>query len=273
MGKFRRVAETQGVPDYIEKQFLPESQQKQDIYAHLREAAVRHKQVVASETLGDKSPVQAKKDWERVTKAEKYEQPMLRPQDEQLSNLSPYDLSSRSIRRTGSQMDEGENARPGNFQWGSKQDVVTALIRGASIFDSDMETLSEHLVEENEQRVAMAAKSLEQRRDAEHRSWEKTKMQELRPRRYASSRANPILRTSVDNVVAGGFGVADYGDMERKELQRQAMMDAKRERQQAISRVGEDPIEKRRKWEEGLDPYADSYQTYQSDWLDDFNTE
>ena len=271
MSKFRKVADTEGIPDYIEQQFIPGLDNEKDVYANLRQSAVRHKQILATEAMGETKEVKVK-DWERIASAAVYEQPTFRPSDDKMSNLDPQDSSHRAIRRAGYDVDEGENARPGQYKWGNEGDVMSALIRGATIFENDFEDLSEELTKSNEARMAHFTNA-EQRAaalGARHSSWEQEQMNVLKPRTIASSRANPILRTGMENVSDGRFGIPDYTEINDREEQRKVMAKAKRDKKLSIARAGFDPEAKHKQWEENIDVYADTYQTYQQDWLDEF---
>jgi hypothetical protein len=272
MSKFRKVAETQGLPDYIEQQFIPGLADKTDIYANLRESATRHKQVLASESIGEVGQPKINKDWERVASAEMYQQPKFRPSDDEMSNLNPQDSSHRAIRRAGYDTDEGENARPGQYKWGNEGDVMSALIRGATIFENDFEDISQDLIKNNEARMAQftSPEQREARQSVRHSSWEQEQISMLKPRTISSSRANTILRTGMENVSDGRFGMPNYVAAEDRERQRETMMNAKRDKKLSISRAGFDPEAKHKQWEENIDVYADTFQTYNKGWLDNF---
>ena len=274
MSKFRKVAETQVMPDYIEKQFVDGSGEE-DIYSHLREASKRHKFVVAKESTGtDQYASKQPKEWERIASAALYQQPRMLPENESLSNLTPQDLSTRSVRRAGYDIDDGDNGRPGQFQWGTDQDVTSAMIRGASIFDNDLEEISQSLIEQNEASHSHFISEQEKRRQQEvrHANWEREQQNMLRPRTISSSRANPIIRTGMENISDGAFGMHDYNEIEGREKQRFDMAEAKRKEKLAISRIGKDPDQQQQQWQDDVDLSSNSYQSYQSDWLDNFGS-
>lgn len=274
MAKFRKVAETQGIPDYLEQQLMPKDVADQDIYAHLRESAAKHQQVIAKETIGNNRQANnVAKDWERVTSAEEYHQPRMNPTDERLSNLNSYDLDPKAIRRAGSYTDSGENTRPGinGITFGTDEEIMSVMLRGTTMFDDDIEDMSKRLLASQKANASGMRTAEQQARQQidRHVAWEKEHSQELTSKKYASSRANSLIRTSVENVSDGPFGLPNYSAMDEHEAQINQMKENKRTQRLAIKQIGKTPEEKRDEWESNAETYANTFQTYKSDWLDE----
>lgn len=276
MAKFRKVAETQGIPDYIEQQLMPQDAANQDIYSHLRQTAASHKQVIAKETIGNNREARnTPKEWERVTTAEVYNAPRMNPEDAELSNLHAYDLDPRAVRRAGAFTDDGENTRPGinSIQLGTSDEMMSILMRGTTMFDDDIQDMSSRLLESQKENASgMRSAEQKSRQQIErHAAWERENLNILKPRKYASSRANPLVRTSIENVSASPFGMPNYSAVDEHEEQINQMLENKRTQRLAIKKVGKTPEENHEQWENEVDTYAGTAQDYKSDWLDNLD--
>lgn len=268
MSKLKRVADTQGMPEYVENHFDPQFKPN-DPYAHLRENAVQRHIKIANATMGEKEEIK-ENDWERIQTASVYNDPRFAPADDDLSNLQPQDVSGRGIRRAWNDTDENLNARDIQIQWGNRDDYVAAMLRGVTMFD-DAEMISEELLKENNRRQAQFVSM--QKREAmvaqRNANWEQEKLKTIRPKRIASSRAHEIIRTSEENLTDGRFGLPDLDVIEQRERERLSIIDRKREEKLALRREGKTPEQMREEWE-NQDLYANTYQDINADWLDRF---
>ena len=259
MAKFRRVAETQGVPDYVENYFIPESKQN-DIYAHLKNSVRQHKQIIAGEQVGITSAEIAPKEWETIKSAATYETPKM-----------SLDNTGTAIRRLSYDVDEGLNARAGQYDF-NQEDLITAMINGPTIFNNEMDELAEHLTKKNLVKDAVFSNGAQRQADIDNKrqAWESERLEEINPSIRSSSRANGIIRTSMENISDGAFNIPNYASVDTREEQRRAMMDEKRARSLAIKMNGKSPEDNYKNWIENVDLKSKSYQTQQVDWLEGF---
>lgn len=271
MAKFKRVADTQGMPEYIEKQFAPQPEQTDDIYAHLRQANVKHKQVIASETLGHKQEDRVKRDWETTPEPAIYQE----SQRQEESITSPF--AGRGIRRAGYMEDDGDNARStmltDNIKFASDEELMSIMLRGSTIFDQqDLMEVEKRLWDSQKQK-ALDRRGAFQREDdikLAHKEWEEEQMNSLKPKKFANNRSGSVMRTSVEYLAAGPTDLPNYDALDDREARRMAMLDAKREEKLSIERIGMAPEDKRKLWEESASDFSETYQSYKSDWLDKF---
>lgn len=267
MGKFRRVAETQELPEIIEQALMPTKED--DMFANLRAGTTKRNMKIAKETMGYEEEVPKDNSWERVTTASIYSTPRLAPTDGDMSNLRPEDASNSSVRRAGYDVDNGINVR--DFKWCTTTDAMN-ILHGNSIFSPEYDEISDMMVEENRQRDAQfeSAQKRVSSLAANHKQWEEEQMAALCPKKVISSRAHAILRTSTENVSASRFGIQDIDAIERHEEERARMTEARLAQTKGISRKGASYEEKRSQWEGSIDLKANRMQDTQSSWLDGF---
>jgi hypothetical protein len=270
MAKFKRVAESQEMPDYIENQIAPQENAEQDLYAHLKASSRKNREVVARETLGEVSEDIGPKDWERLTKAAIYSQPKM-GEGSEMNNL--FASSSNTIRRAGYDVDEGENFRPGiygDIKLQSDTDFMALAMRGETIASDNQEEIEKYFIQSqktgSQAAIFETQVDRERKADAKHAQWQAN---QLRPTRKVLSRANAVVRNSMENLVDSKFGMPDYQAMEDAERSRLSMMDAKRVREQSIQRQGMAPEDKHELWENEENTRARTLQQHKASWIDE----
>ena len=274
MSHFRRVQDTLGTADYLSKAL--DGDYQEDKYAHLRNTSVERKQAIAQKKGEFRGA--AKKEpqaWERETKATVYKD-MYFPTDESQYldedryEDTAYSSDPRSIRRSGNATDQPLSARALETQLKafSKEDYMQVMLRGASIFNPDMEEIKEAFKEsQNDPSLQDNIKeAAEIRRSYANSEWESEKRKEYNK---AGARGNKILRTSADGVAAGDFSTIAWSSLDdEREETKLRMRENKRMASAAIKRKGQSREEQHRMWEKSVNPMAQTFDDYYGDGLD-----
>jgi len=274
MSHFRRVQDTLGTADYLSKAL--DGDYQEDKYAHLRSTDAERKQTIAQKKgefrgASKKEP----KAWERETKATVYKD-MYFPTDESqyLDSESyedtAYSADPRSIRRAGNATDQPLTARALETQLKafSKEDYMQVMLRGASIFNPDMEEIKEafKISQNDPSEQENTREAAEIRRSYANDAWEAEKRKEYN---RAGAKGNKILRTSADAVAAGDFSTIAWSalDDEREEIKLR-MRENKRMASAAIKRKGQSREDQHRMWEKSFNPMAQTFDDYYGDNID-----
>ena len=140
MSKFKRVEDTQNIPQYIEERFA--GTQNNDPYKELRAGRQERQMKIASQEMGARRVAAPRvNDWEHTESQSEYVHPsMMRSFDDELSNFSAADLNPNSIRRLDTGYDSGLNTRSaGNQLFVTESDAIDLIRRGASMWNSDFD--------------------------------------------------------------------------------------------------------------------------------------
>jgi hypothetical protein len=256
MKRFKRVAETTGMPDYIERQFFQSDRGlRDDPYADLKESRAERRAQLSHSSgnfrrLGEDEGQQARP-WERLSTAALYEQPQSMFDEDYEGPTDEYRYASTqgSVHRV---QDTGTYGRdmvaPPDFKWCEIHDTFRVLQAQQSGYgsmwevDSEVRDLCQGFAEQdndmydNEQRVM--------KRKAMHTNWEEGKRNQiLRERRIVESRTNPLVRGGFTKVAEeqpsreSRFGMMDWDAVVAKENERRAMNEDRRERSRSIKAV------------------------------------
>jgi len=274
MSHFRRVQDTLGTADYLSKALDGEYQE--DKYAHLRNTAVERKQVIAKKTHEFKADTEKKPHaWERETKAETYKDRYFPNNESQYLDAESYEDTAyasdpRAIRRSASASDQPLSARALETQLKafSKEEYMQVMLRGASMFNPDMEEIKEafHNSQNDISLQENMKEAAEIRRSYANNAWENEKRKEYNEN---GSRGNKILRTSTEKLVAGDFSTIAWSNLDdEREERKLRMRENKRIASSAIKRKGVSREEQHRIWERSVNPMAQTYDNYYGDNFD-----
>lgn len=275
MSKFKRVEETQIMPQYIEERFAGVDN---DPYKELRKGQQERKMKIASQEMSVKKVIQSSvHDWEHLESQSEFTQPsMMRQFDDNLSQLSAADLSPNSVRRMDTGYDAGLNTRSaGNQLFVTENDALDLIRRGASMWNPDFEEVS-RLCKDTMQEHDAQFQTEEKRRSARnenHNRWEKkASRRELMGRTNVLDRAGAVVRNSFNHeyVSESSFGVPNYDSVLANEEQRLIRMQQAKESRLALKRRGYSPEEKQESWEEHAQRavHAARFQDSRIDWVD-----
>lgn len=245
MSKFRRVQETENIPNFIEKRFVGSSVDiEEDPYAELKRNSADNKFRISKQQIGmTKEATSLNKSWEKISGASVYDD--LRPQsfEERLANLE-----TGAIRRADYGYDNGDNARTttSGLKAFSSEDYMNAMLsRSASIFNPDMIAISEEFLNSQEKTSAQAVieeSTKRETRASSHQAWEEKKLGSLRDSMKVSSRAHSILRTSSETEFNSQFGMVDPAQLDQRESMRVANQEKIREQRLAIKKNTEEEM-------------------------------
>lgn len=239
MSRFRKVSEIENIPTFLEKRFIgAQVEIDDDPYAELKRNSVENKQKISKQNIGfTKEANTINKSWETIQGPSVY-------QDLRTETIEDRLLSQDfgAIRRSGSQFDQGENARTttSGLKAFSADDYMNAMLsRSASIFNPDMIAISEEFLTSQSSTSQQAVVDQQQLREAKaskHKNWEDVQMNSLRQSSVVSSRAHSILRTSSDNEFNSTFGMIDPSALDNRETQRIANQEKNRNDRMAIKK-------------------------------------
>ena len=277
MSRFKRVEETQNIPQYIEERFAGAAE---DPYKELRQGQQDRQRKIASQNMGARQvKAQEPREWERLEPQAEYERPtMMREFDQELSRFSAADVSSNSIRRLDTGYDAGINTRSaGNDLYVTQSDALDLIRRGVSMWNNDMEAISavcQSSIDEHDSQFA----SVEKRRMArneKHKKWErKASRRELLGRGVVLDRAGAVVRSSHGNefVAESSFGLPNYDNVIEREKERMQSIKAARDARMELKRQGYSPEERHQSWEESAARavHAQRYSDQKFDWVDQY---
>lgn len=275
MSKFKRVEETQIMPQYIEERFAGV---ENDPYKELRKGQQERKMKIASQEMSVKKVVQSSvPDWEHLESQSDFTQPsMMRQFDDNLSQFSAADLNPNSVRRMDTGYDSGLNTRSaGNQLFVTENDALDLIRRGASMWNPDFEEVS-RLCKDTMHAHDQQFQTEEKRRSArneKHNKWEKkASRRELMGRTNVLDRAGAVVRNSFSSeyVSETSFGIPNYDSVMANEEQRLIRMQQAKEARLSLKRRGYSPEEKQESWEEHAQRavHAARFQDSRIDWVD-----
>jgi len=278
-GRFRRVSDTQQIPETVERAFYGE---REDPYKELRAGATERRVKIASQTMDMRreTPVR-EQSWAVERGQETYIDRMMRPADERLSNLSPADVSTNAVRRLGSSYDNGYNTRSaGQELYVTTEDALSLLRRGVSLWNPNMDevdyTLRQAMEEHDAQFENENTREFKARKRKEE--WERRNAASLlRQRREVTARGHQIVRTSQNNeyVTETQWGIPNYSPIIEAERERMLAYERAKEERLAFKRKGYDPATRRLSWEEHAQRaiQASRFQDHQAGWMDNFTSD
>jgi len=243
MSKFRRVADTQSVPNYIEEKF---SNVEDDPYKELRQGQQERQMKIASQEMGARRTATVQPyDWERHEHQSEYSHPsMMRELDDELSRFSAADLNPGSVRRLDTGYDAGVNTRSANNQlFVTQADALDLIRRGASMWNPDFDEVA-RICDETMHEYDRHFQDTEKRRAARtdrHNRWEKkASRRELMGRGNVLDRAGAVVRNSFNNeyVTETSFGNTNYESIVSQETERMRRMKEARESRLELKRRG-----------------------------------
>jgi hypothetical protein len=237
MSKFRKVSEIENIPSFMEQKFVGASYEAfDDPYAELKQNSTENRIKISKQTIGNqKTAENFTKSWEKIQGPSVYEEPKYNFNNEDL-------FGTNTIRRAGSDYDEGLNARTttsGLKAYSADEYMNAMLSRSASIFNPDMIAISEEFL--NSQASTSEQSIIENQRAREakttrHKAWEESQLNNLRQSSVVSSRAHSILRTSSDNEFNSTFGMIDPSALDNRETVRIANQEKNRNDRMAIKK-------------------------------------
>lgn len=239
MSRFRKVQDTNNIPNFIEKRFIGASVEiEDDPYAELKNNSTDNRMKIAKQSVGmQKEAANFDKSWEKISGASKY-------QDLTDASIADRILSQEfgSIKRADSYYDEGLSARTttSGLKAYSADEYMDCMLRGSSnIFNPDMIAITEEFLNSQQSTSAQAVEDQNHRREAKaskHQSWEQKHSRSLREANVVSSRAHSILRTSSDSEHTSSFGMVDPNTLDERESLRLANINQAREQRLAIKK-------------------------------------
>jgi hypothetical protein len=246
MSKFRKVSETENIPSYMEKKFVGASYEAfDDPYAELKQNSTENRIKISKQTIGNqKTAENFTKSWEKIQGPSVYEEPKYNFNNEDL-------FGTNTIRRAGSDYDEGMNARTitsGLKAYSADEYMNAMLSKSASIFNPDMIALSEEFLNSQESTSQQAMVNHAQRREAQatkHASWEERQLNQIRKSSVVTSRAHSVLRTANEGQHSSQFGMVDSDALDNRETQRVAMHEKSREQRLGLKKSHTEDLENR----------------------------
>ena len=246
MSKFRKVSETENIPSFIEKKFVGASYEAfDDPYAELKNNSTENRIKISKQTIGNqKTAENFTKSWEKIQGPSVYEEPKYNFNNEDL-------FGTNTIRRAGSDYDEGMNARTitsGLKAYSADEYMNAMLSKSASIFNPDMIALSEEFLNSQESTSQQAMVNHAQRREAQatkHASWEERQLNQIRKSSVVTSRAHSVLRTANEGQHSSQFGMVDSDALDNRETQRVAMHEKSREQRLGLKKSHTEDLENR----------------------------
>ena len=218
MSKFRRVQETESIPNFIQQRFASNSIDiEEDPYAELKQNSVENKIKISKQQIGmTKEATSVTKSWEKISGASIYDD--LRPQsfEERIANMDG------GIRRSDYGYDNGDNTRTttSGLKAFSNEDYMNAMLsRSASIFNPDMISITEEFMNSQENSSAQRVAEQQAQREAKatrHSEWEAKKLNSLRESKVVSERGHSILRTSSESEYTSQFGMIDPSQLDQR---------------------------------------------------------
>jgi len=250
MSKFRKVAETENIPSFMESKFVGASYEAyDDPYADLKNNSAENRIKISKQTIGMPKQAQiTENSWERIQGASIYDE--LRGQS-LADRLAEEMSSSNAIRRAGSDFDSGDNVRTttSNLKAFSADEYMNAMLtRSASIFNPDMIALSEEFLNSQNNSSEQIKVDAQARREAsasKHSSWEANKLNSIREKNVVSNRAHSVLRTASESSFSSQFGMIDAEQLDSRESQRIAMHEKSREQRLALKKNFTEDMENR----------------------------
>jgi hypothetical protein len=237
--RFKKVSETQQIPDTIDRALFKPSSVQEDPYAHLSATAEARRAALMREAAGyhEELEAAAQKPWERLSSAQTLTARKFSPGDEALSNLQPEDVSVAAIRRASYDTDSDAlsfRPHPGD----TFNDPIATALRGASLWMGDTNELDLVLGEmADKDNMLFDQRTAKDRKQTRHSQWEEEKMAEmgrLRPSQFSSSRAHQIVKAHHEAVAAGRFGLMDQSMLDAHEAERLEMAENRRAQRLAI---------------------------------------
>lgn len=272
MSLFKRVNETLQTPEYLIEALGDE--QKVDNYSYLKKTAATRKHVMAQKQAENYAVEKTPYSWEQEKSQEEY-QDFKFPNSAEAYEELDFATNHRAIRRASSGVDNGMSARSteNDLQIFTPEQYMTAMLRGASIFEPDMANIRDAFMESQENQTEAAMENIEiarERRALAHNQWENERLNAMQDGHYALSRANKIIRSGIENVAAGRNGLIDWNELEDRERQKLQMRENRRIAQQEIKRKGYTREQMHNEWENNLDLYARTLdQVYSVTHVDD----
>lgn len=296
MKHFKRVAETTGMPDYVERTFFPSnSGLREDPFAELKETRAQRRAQL-SQASGSVRRVEdtqhQPKTWEKMSSAQLYERPNSFFDEEYDSE----DYSSRTANLEGTVrrvQDTGTYGRdmvaPPDFKWCEMADTMSVLQAQSAGYNSIWGEVDESIRDgfmsfaENDN-ANFEKKASAQRREAVNAEWENNQRNRiLRESRIVESRTNPLIRNGLNRVAAeepsrgSKFGMMDWDAVLAKESERRAMAEDRRDRKMSIKAVDRHQVGvggQDLEWEDDMSNYnharstRDGYEPnyHRSDW-------
>lgn len=288
MTNFRRVSDSESMPEYMAERFANTSQASNNPYAeleasrHQRKAQISRESLSYDEELNQRTIQSQNKSWEKIPTAATYSQPY----------ESETDAFGSAIRRvlSGSEVDTGTRANPAEFEFCTREQGEDMMIRGAGIFSPDIleyqiildQKMKEHGGYNERQEYAspeekrrLALQSRMESRQATHYAPSLRARQEIESRSplLLNKSAQSVIRVSDETAVAGAFGLPDYQQLLSEERNRHERVREQKEITSSIKRKGTRTAqEKHSDWESTANVKSRSYQ--QSDnsnsWMDSY---
>ena len=157
-------------------------------------------------------------------------------------------------------------------------DPITATLRGNSIWSGNSDLIQAEL-EDQFMKLAEAdnerfdRRSADEKKQALHSAWESEKLRELKPSARVANRGHHVVRTCMENVAAGKFGLLDSTFLDERERARLEMLESRAERKASIR--GKHVMSRQAKqsqWEKEAEMRSRAMRLqdeYRADWADE----
>lgn len=260
MSRFRRVSE-QTTPDYVNKMF--DNDYQGDPYARLKETSADRRMKIAQNSKNYKmSQKDTPHDWERETEQEAYQDFEFPKNDQDLEERF-LGANNRVVRRADNAIDAPYSARDTEnlLPLFTPEQYMNAMLRGASIFDPNMEDIAQAFNESQAADGLTRNETRELAKQSSREGWEKAAMNDIGRSKYSTSRANPFVRTSQEYTGESSFGLVDITSLDERDQQRLKMRANRRSESAEIKRSGQ-RIARHKDWEDSISPNAGTMQDY-----------
>jgi hypothetical protein len=251
MSKFKKVSQIEQIPSILERSFFG-SQENDDPYAELKANSQINRTKIAKQTGFNKEASLKENNWEKIQGASLYNELRDLSFEERVAELEKTaGLSAETIKRASYAYDDGDNARTltSGLKAFSSEDYMSAMLsRSASIFNPDMIDISQEFMNSQDKSSEQAIADQQQQREAKasrHKSWESSKLNEIRQSNVVTSRGHNILRSSAEYAHNGMLGAIDVNTLDSREAQRVAIAAQNRERKLALEKKASEEFESR----------------------------
>jgi hypothetical protein len=237
MSNFRKVSDTNNLPNFIEKRFVGSQVEiEDDPYANLKKNSAENRIKISKQQIGMTRTSQSEKSWEKISPASTYDQ------------LSDYTLENRINNGTYESSNENsDNVRTAsNLQAFSAADYMSAMLSGNNELLPQLFGIESDFLQSQESQTVQAIENNAHRREAKaarHSTWEQNALDSLRKSQVVNSRAHSILRVASDNVSRSSqFGILDPNELDAREQSRVDSQEKARQQKLAIKKHMHDDL-------------------------------
>lgn len=261
MSLFKKVGETEKMPEFMNNAFFEEGQSvNSDRFAELKNRAMAKKAQLSQlsqerETELDKlkKKYASQSNWDDALDRV---QPTIYTEDRQTFSADSRAVTrfdGQGVRRISSDTDSIDSTRNIQYKAFTPEDYLDAMLRGASIFNPEMEelTIAFSVSQEEDQEKAnmMNKRTLAIAKAEKRNAWEAEQLESVRKANVINTRAHPLLSAPGEYTSDNAFGLYDYEQIKKQEEMRVAQTDAEKERRLSIKRPGFDREGYNQEWQ------------------------